>query len=195
MPRAVEAVLRAGLARRPERRPRSAVAFAEALAAAARATGPIAAGPGRARRPVIRGAIAAALLAAATVAIAAARDPAHLDDPGRTTGAVPAALAAPAVTPAPATEAAPPAAAPPAARRTVRLVVRPATARAFLDGEAVTGDALVLAPGRHQLRVTAPGYQPVSRAIETDQLGEQLSLRLVPRAAPRQTDLRTLLEK
>ena len=191
--RAVEKVVRAGLSRRPDRRPASAEAFATALAAAA--LGPAA--PRRARRIAIGASIAASIAAALAVVLIApsdardvaastlpATDPARAipveASPSRTVDPLPASPGVAASTQRPASEAlAAPASAEPAAPRTVRLVVRPSTARVVVDGALVTGARVELSPGPHDLRATAPGYQAITRVIDPDRLGDALELRLL----------------
>jgi serine/threonine protein kinase len=194
--RAVEKVVRAGLARRPDRRPASAEAFATALAAAA-------ALPQAASRRVRRGAVGASVIAASAIAALAALVIAQIDTESEAAGAQPpvaamiepiAAASTISPTPAPATRT--PAAeesatttqpatgeaiaAPAAPRtRTVRVVVRPSTARVVVDGMLVTGGRVKLSPGPHDLRATAPGYQPVTRTIDPARLGDALELRLI----------------
>jgi hypothetical protein len=43
----------------------------------------------------------------------------------------------------------------------------------------VTGGRVVLSPGPHDVRATAPGYQSISRVIDPARLGDALELRLV----------------
>jgi hypothetical protein len=79
----------------------------------------------------------------------------------------------------------------------VRLVIRPSAARVVIDGALVRGDTVKLSRGHHQLRVTAQGYHPVSRTFDTSTLHGALrvQLRRIPPPAPKQPDLRDLLEK
>ena len=186
--RAVEKIVRSGLARRPDRRPASADAFATALAAAALGN----AAPRRRGRV----AIAASMIAALACLLAVAQTGAH--DGASAPAAAAAATAAssrppldpPALAAPGEATSAPPSAgsalpAPPA--RSVRLVVRPSTARVVVDGTPVTGAHLELSPGSHDLRATAPGYQPLNRAIDAGSVGDALEIRMV-RASRRAVD-------
>jgi serine/threonine protein kinase len=210
--RTVERVVRAGLARRPDRRPASTEAFATALAAAALGH----AAPRRTRRVAIG---ASVIAASVSVALAVLLVVSQIDTHDAAAGAKPdgaaviAPIAATTTLPPPpaaeehATAAAAPTADEPATStqraagadtagqpaaaprsRRVRVVVRPSTARVVVDGALVTGGRVELSPGPHDLRATAPGYQPITRTIDPARLGDALELRLVRsnRAADRQ---------
>jgi hypothetical protein len=187
--RAIDKVVRAGLARRPDRRPPSIEAFAAALAAAAREPG---APRGRLRRIAAGGSLGFALAAVlviapraddapgpAAIASAAAPDAARLLH--RSVGSPLTDPTAPAAAPldeSSATVAPDAAAHAPVRPRSVRVVVQPTSARVVIDGAAVTSPSVELFPGSHDLRATAPGYQPLARAIDPAALDDVLTVRL-----------------
>jgi serine/threonine protein kinase len=231
--RAIDRVVRGGLARRPDRRPPSVQAFAVALAIAATER----AAPRRRLRRMALGASLISTFAAAfliarpgggdgaapgAAAIASAARTATLQDAVRiahrsmsspavggdlldapdTPGSGRDVLAAPgpAIAPRPlaasgetrapvAPEAAVAgpgsdgaASSAPGTSRTVRMRVHPSTTRVIIDGVPVTGERVALPPGPHDLRATAPGYQPLGRVINAATLGDALDVRLEVRS-------------
>jgi serine/threonine-protein kinase len=234
--RAIDKVVRAGLARRLDRRPPSVEAFATALASALAPRAP----RGRLRRIAAGASLGFALAAALVIArpladdapeptaiASAARAPAAPDaarplhravsspaagatdplaasdaivapDAVRTTGSLASRSAPPdspplgsRATPASDTSGAPGAARAsdtdlasstahaPVRPRSVRVVVQPTHARVVIDGAAVTNPSVELFPGSHDLRATAPGYQPLARAIDPSALDDVLTVRLM----------------
>jgi serine/threonine-protein kinase len=193
---AVDRAVAAGLAKRPEDRPESPERFAAAFAAAVMEAQ---------RCPRRRVSIAARVIAStaaitAVVAVVGAVAPVTVSAPAAKPIAEPSLVSPPLGAGLPAPGRASPEAttvpvpAPVPANARVTLAIDAPGAHATLDGVAVAGTTLVVGPGHHELRITAPGREPVVRELDASHIGSTVVIQLPRRTAPHKS-LRDLLER